>query len=365
MKITKIVLTGGPCAGKTTGMSWIVDNFEKLGYKVLVASEAATELINGGAKPWEVKDVDFQMSQYQMVKSKESSYENFAKSSQFEKVLIVCDRGTLDAEAYMTEESKLEWHKRIGLSRIEMMEDYDAVFHLVTAAKGAEEYYTKSNNKARIETVEEAVDADSRTLNAWTGHPHLRIIDNSTDFSTKMLRLIKEISSLLGEPEPFEIERKFIVKYPDLTTLEKLKNCQKVEILQTYLKDDTEGEETRVRQRGDGNTFAFTKTTKRVITGLKRVELEKRLTMEEYVKELLNADTSLYQIRKTRYCITYKNTYLELDIYPFWKDKAILEIELAHEDDEFNIPKTLEVLEEVTDNDYYKNHNLAKLSLGE
>ena len=28
--ITKIVLTGGPCAGKTTGISWVVDNFTKL-----------------------------------------------------------------------------------------------------------------------------------------------------------------------------------------------------------------------------------------------------------------------------------------------------------------------------------------------
>lgn len=361
MQLTKIVLTGGPCAGKTTGMSWIVDNFEKLGYKVLVASEAATELINGGAKPWEVKDVDFQMSQYQMVKSKEESYENFARASKFEKVLIVCDRGTLDAEAYLSEESKLEWHKKIGLSRIEMMEEYDAVFHLVTAAKGAEEYYTKSNNKARIETVEEAIDADTRTLNAWTGHNHLRIIDNSTDFNTKMLRLIKEISSFLGEPEPFEIEKKFLIEYPDISKLEKLKNCQKVEILQTYLLCDTLDEEVRIRQRGDGDTFQFTKTTKRRITGLKRIELEKKLNMSEYIKELLNTDYSLHQIRKTRYCISYKNTYLELDVYPFWKDKAILEIELSHEDDKYNIPKFIKVLEDVTDNEQYKNHNIAKL----
>ena len=54
MKISKIVLTGGPCAGKTTGMSWIIDNFTKRGYKVLVVAETATELIEGGAYPWEV-----------------------------------------------------------------------------------------------------------------------------------------------------------------------------------------------------------------------------------------------------------------------------------------------------------------------
>ena len=51
-KIHKIVLTGGPCAGKTTGMSWIQNAFSKLGYKVLFVPETATELITGGVTPW-------------------------------------------------------------------------------------------------------------------------------------------------------------------------------------------------------------------------------------------------------------------------------------------------------------------------
>ncbi len=34
--ISKIVITGGPCAGKTTGMSWIQNTFTQRGYVVLV-----------------------------------------------------------------------------------------------------------------------------------------------------------------------------------------------------------------------------------------------------------------------------------------------------------------------------------------
>ena len=45
--ITKIVITGGPCAGKSTAMTWIQDHFTKLGYKVLFIAETATELITG------------------------------------------------------------------------------------------------------------------------------------------------------------------------------------------------------------------------------------------------------------------------------------------------------------------------------
>ena len=49
--ITKIVITGGPCAGKTTGLSWIQNTFSQLGYVVLVVPETATELISGGVTP--------------------------------------------------------------------------------------------------------------------------------------------------------------------------------------------------------------------------------------------------------------------------------------------------------------------------
>ena len=52
MKLNKIVITGGPCAGKTTAMSWVQNAFTKLGYRVLFVPETATELITGGVAPW-------------------------------------------------------------------------------------------------------------------------------------------------------------------------------------------------------------------------------------------------------------------------------------------------------------------------
>ena len=52
MKLSKIVITGGPCAGKTTAMSWIQNTFAQKGYTVLFVPETATELITGGVAPW-------------------------------------------------------------------------------------------------------------------------------------------------------------------------------------------------------------------------------------------------------------------------------------------------------------------------
>lgn len=365
-KIVKIVLTGGPCAGKSTGMSWIVNNFTKLGYKVLIVPEVATELINGGAYPWEAtSSVEFQIALYKLLKEKESTFEQLANNITNDKVLIVCDRGALDAEAYLTPEQIRQFHEdcRVNKTSTEMMEDYDAVFHLITAAKGAVEFYTTANNEARKESPEEAIIIDEKTSAAWTGHPHLRLIDNSTNFETKMQKLVKEIASFLGEPEPFEIERKYLIDYPDvhqLNLLNTMSNCQKVEILQTYLLNDKENEEVRVRQRGDGKTFIFTKTAKRKVSDIKRVEVEKRLTLLEYCQELMNADTSLHQIRKTRYCLTYHNTYFEIDLYPFWNDQAILEVELSDENEKFDLPEFLSIKREVTDDETYKNVNIAK-----
>ena len=49
--VKRIVLTGGPCAGKTTILSKIEQDLCEKGYKVFVVRESATELISGGITP--------------------------------------------------------------------------------------------------------------------------------------------------------------------------------------------------------------------------------------------------------------------------------------------------------------------------
>ncbi len=201
---------------------------------------------------------------------------------------------------------------------------------------------------------------DDKLISAWTGHPHLRVIDNATDFENKLKRLLAEMVSFLGEPEPYEIERKFLIEYPDVAALEKLPNCQRVEISQTYLKAP-EGEESRVRQRGKDGSYIYYQTTKRELSDRKRVEIERRLSQDEYLRLLMEADPKCRPIRKTRYCLTYDNQYFEIDVYPFWEDKAILEIELSDENTEIRFPEMLKVIREVTGEETYKNHSLAKI----
>ncbi|MBE6018153.1 MAG: helix-turn-helix domain-containing protein [Lachnospiraceae bacterium] len=360
-EITKVVITGGPCAGKTTAMSWVQNAFAELGYKVLFVPETATELDQGGIKYNSCESpVSFQKCLLKLQLEKEKVYEMAARMMPDEKILIVCDRGALDNKAYMSELDFLSCLSFIDSNEVELRDNYDAVFHLVTAAKGAEDCYTTANNAARRETPAQAAALDDKLISAWTGHPHLRVIDNSTSFENKMKRLIAEISAFLGEPEPFEIERKFLIEYPDTVWLESNPSCQRVEIIQTYLKS-AEGEEVRVRQRGYNGNFIYCKTTKKNVSKVKRVEIEKRLSEKEYLELLMNADTARRQIRKTRYCLTYDGQYFEIDVYPFWDDKAIVELELNSEDQQIHFPKQLKVIREVTEDDAYKNANLAKI----
>ncbi|MBO5955087.1 MAG: AAA family ATPase [Clostridia bacterium] len=357
-QITKIVITGGPCAGKSTALSWIQAEYTKKGYAVIFVPESATELILAGISSVSLNsDMEFQTALLKNQLTKEKLFEEVARKMANNKVLIVCDRGAMDGKAYIKNHEYEQMLKYLGLNEVELRDNYDAVFHLVTTAIGAREYYTLENNKARYESVEEAVLSDKKTLQAWTGHPHLRVIDNSTEFEGKMIKLLKEISAFLGEEQPYEIERKFLIKYPDLNKLNEFAH-KKVEIIQTYLESSPD-QELRLRQRGDGKSFVYTKTRKWKVNDLKRVEFESRISKEEYLSLLMDADTDIHQIRKTRYCVVYNNQYIEIDIYPFSKDKAILEIELNEESQDCNLPSFIEAVKEVTDDDKYKNINLA------
>ena len=299
MELTKIVITGGPCGGKSTGMDWIKRTFEERGYTVLFIPETATELITGGVAPWTCgTNFDYQRLQLKLQLEKEAIFEEAARTMGKEKVLIVCDRGISDNKAYMKEYEFLDALKLYGTNEVEMRDQYGAVFHLVTAAKGAEEFYTLENNAARTESPEEAAALDDKLIEAWSGHPHFRIIDNSTDFDEKMKRLVSEIASFLGEPEPFEIERKFLIEYPDMKWLQQQPGFKKIEILQTYLQSEDDSE-IRVRQRGTDGHYVYFKTVKRTISDIKREEIESARSC-----------TSYKQIHKRKYWQAFSHVLL-------------------------------------------------------
>ena len=74
---------------------------------------------------------------------------------------------------------------------------------------------------------------------------------------------------------------------------------------------------------------------------------------------LESADPNRRKIEKTRYVIPHENHLLEIDIFPFWRDKAFLEIELADENEPFSIPAMFSLIRDVTEDGRYTNASLA------
>ena len=360
-QIHRIVLTGGPCAGKTTAFARIETELTNLGYKVFVMPETFTELYGGGIKLFEYPAVEFQDMLFRLQNAKEHIYDEAAEKCEEDNVVILYGRGLVDALAYMTKEDAAEILRRNNVSINTLMNMYDAVIHLITAADGAAEAYlaNKESNPARYETVDEAIAADRALQKAWTGHPHLRIVDNSTDFSSKINRMMAEIFAVLGEPAPLEIEKKFLIQKPDFAELSKHINFSEQQIIQTYLCDTGNGVERRIRMRGVEGDYTFFYTEKKFIRSGVRVETERKISEREYINYLMQTDCQKRQIRKTRYCFIYNNLYYELDVYPFWDDKAILEIELSSEASKFDIPDFIKPIKDVTCNPAYSNFMLA------
>ena len=107
-QITRIVLTGGPAAGKTTLISRILKEFKQDdGWKVITIPETATELISGfGIKPFGgcVSMLDFQYFVIADQLHKERLALRAAQMVPEERVLILYDRALFDDKAYISDE---------------------------------------------------------------------------------------------------------------------------------------------------------------------------------------------------------------------------------------------------------------------
>lgn len=102
----------------------------------------------------------------------------------------------------MVDIAKSEWTRileNIESTEVELRDQrYDAVVHLMTAAYGAEQFYSSESNHVRSEGVDLARQLDDLCKKAWVGHPYYDIIDNSTGFEEKCHRVVGSLLQRLG-----------------------------------------------------------------------------------------------------------------------------------------------------------------------
>lgn len=195
-KVFNIVLTGGPCAGKTSALSKLSKKLSVMGYNVLTVAEGATELILSGATIEKLGRINFQLLLMKYLLKKEESYRDIAKFLDKE-TIILYDRGLLDIKAFVDENTFSKIIKQARLTEKEILNRYDAVIHMLSVANGFESYYTKLNNLARSENVEQAVILDKRTLQVWSSHSNFIVVDNKEVFDDKLEEVFDNIKRIV------------------------------------------------------------------------------------------------------------------------------------------------------------------------
>ena len=361
-EIKRIVLTGGPCAGKTTALVRVVDYFSNLGFKVFTVPEVPTLYSLGG---WNYLTPNRQLyyeGERAILETQLALEDHFQRMAEVctKPVLIVCDRGTMDISAYMKPEEWEDITADAGVNSNQLRERYDAVLHLVSAADGAEQYYTTTTNSTRYEKADEeglriAWELDKKVMKAWTGHPHLRVINNHDDFEKKMNRVLREISYVLGIPQEVTEERKYIV---ELTG--ELPETIDSEIIQTYLVSEPESE-IRLRRRSwsSGKVVNIHNIKKRTAPG-KQIETDRQVDNSLYESLLQQADPYRLPIKKRRQSFIWRGQYFELDtFYGVLDGLVILETKGITDAENVNFPPFICVKQEITGNKEYYNYNLA------
>lgn len=199
--VGKIVLTGGPCAGKTTTISRIEEYLTTKGYHVLVLNECATELIKGGIRPFgegKVSVYDFQNEVLNLQLYKEKRYKDIVKKLPKEtKCILLSDRGVIDNKAYLGEELFQKLLQENTISEKNLIDDYDLVIHMITVASNVKNRYSNSNNTARFEDADEAISLDKRTNEAWGGHRNLKVVEVCETLDEKISNVLHYVDELL------------------------------------------------------------------------------------------------------------------------------------------------------------------------
>ncbi|MBQ3054076.1 MAG: hypothetical protein IJC89_04140 [Clostridia bacterium] len=241
--------------------------------------------------------------------------------------VIICSGGLAESLVYMNEDIDCNTYKEVKRNLVSYRNSYNAVFALPPQDE-----------------------ISQKAVYSWVGHEHLRMGNSKEE-------IIAEILFFMGVFQSLEIERKFLIKMPDIQRLEKMNNCSKSNITQIYLKGDL----GRIRKRIFGEQSVYYHTRKKRLSNTTRIEIERKIGVLEYNYFLMyKRDKNRASVIKDRYCLLENGKYFEIDVFPFWKDMAFLEIELKNEDENFTIPEYITTIKEVTQDKNYTNRSLAK-----
>jgi len=184
----RVVLTGGPGAGKTALLELIRQAFCS---HVRVLSEAAGIVFSGGFP--RDREPARQRAAQRAIFHVQRELEAIADT--YHPAIVLCDRGTIDGLAYWPG-NPAEFWTALGASLDDELERYDAVIHLRTPA--FDNGYNWQN-PLRIESAAEAAAIDDRIAQVWQQHPRHFTVPASVDFLEKAARALEILRNEVPE----------------------------------------------------------------------------------------------------------------------------------------------------------------------
>lgn len=183
----RIVITGGPGAGKTALLELAQQSFCR---HVRVLGESASILFGGGFPRAETAGE--QRAAQRAIFHVQRELETFADEVPGA-AAVLCDRGTVDGVAYWPGPG--DYWAALGTRLEDELSRYDAVIHMRVPPHPA---YERASNPLRTETARQAARIDARIHRAWAGHPRLHTVEATSDFLHKM----EEAMAVLREELP-------------------------------------------------------------------------------------------------------------------------------------------------------------------
>lgn len=347
-QITKIVITGGILSGKSTCCHEVKGHFEKKGYNVVIVPSMESILEENGFS-------DF-INYEALLKSRlefEKTFNNLIQAMDANKTLVLYDGASLDIRSMCTKREFTTVCNTLSISIEEVRNSYDAVFHLKSIAKWDYGLFDRLNDNKKIDSSL-AISLDDKIIDTWIAHANYRMIDCGISIEDKVKKLIHEIAKFLNEDERFYIEKKYLIRIPDISYLDKLGGCSKVKMTLTYLNGSSEQCDVKLLLRNEEGKKFYQK----IIKGNNKKSTIS-LKAEEYIDELDNKMLNRNSITKYRYSFIYHSVYYKIDIFED-KDFSILEVDLLNRHETVHFPSFIEVLKDVSGDQNYKNYNLSK-----
>ena len=383
VNITRILLTGGPCAGKTTAMAAITQDLTQLGYKVLVVPEAATLIMKGGAMIvsssfTEQQGLTFQKGLMKLQASLEDSFLDIGQMVTNQPVVILIDRGLLDGSAYVSTTGWQALMDDLNMNTVMLRDNrYDAVIHMVTAADGADEFYASLSNEARYESAEEAVDKDKKLRQAYMGHKKWVMIDNQVaDFNQKINNAKQQVQQILGHRTGASFYKKFLLKKSDGSqktadgvpiAFADSQHYEESSVIETFIKyNSSEGNtlEASIEKRGNNLAYAYTLKTLIEKQG-QQIQKKRAISAAEYIELEQAKREDVNKLVCTRVCTIDEGIYMIIDYYPKVEGQPLVciiqinEEELKNQTKRVKLPSYLQIDRDITDVEEFQPHSMA------